>query len=109
MTELEEAYLANEKIKELDQQIKAATDMQTKAINKHDNSSMRIWKIEIKRLRLERHNLHQDLKYINFQTFAKVAKSFLTKEQYEAIWKKVDEVIENPDLMQKTKKDELIV
>lgn len=109
ISELDQANIVNDQIKQLDKKIKTAVDMQSFAIQHRDNEGMRIWKVEIKRLRLERHNLHESLHYVNFQTFAKVAKSFLTKDQYEAIWKKVDECIENPNLMQKAKKGELIV
>lgn len=104
LSELEQAAAANDKIKELTDKIKAATDMRDFAKKHHDNEGDRIWSRTIKELRGERHALEQSLTYVNFQTFAKVAKAFLTKDQYEAIWRKVDEVIENPSLMQGYKK-----
>src|ERR1700739_38152 len=104
ITELDAAYSTNERIKELVSLIKSAPDMRDFAKKHHDNEGDRIWSRQIRELRQERHILEQNLTYINFQTFAKVAKSFVSKEVYEAIWKKVDEVIENPKLMQDFKK-----
>jgi hypothetical protein len=100
MTELEQAAATQDKIRELNDRIKAATDMRDYAIAHKDEIDKQIWSRQIRELRQQRHDLHESCRYVKFETFIQCAKAFLTKEQYEAIWRKVDEVIENPKLMQ---------
>lgn len=100
MTELEQAAAVQDKIRELDQRIKSATDMRDYAIKHKDETDKHIWSRQIRELRAERHALHESVRYVRFTTFAQVIKTYLTKEQYEEAWLKVDQLLNSPNLMQ---------
>lgn len=101
MTELEKAYQVSNKIKELEGRIKAASDMRDYAIKHKDEIDKQIWARQLRELRQEKHTLHESIRYVELTTFCEVIKTYLTKEQYHEVWRKVDQIIENPYLMQK--------
>lgn len=98
MTEVEHALKVADNVAEIDQKIKAATDMQLFAVKHNDNIGTQTWAAEIKKLKRERHNLHESVEYLRFKTFASVIKSYLTRDQYHEAWRTVDDIIyKNPE------------
>lgn len=101
MKELEYAAEVTAKVREIDKEIEVQLVNLNSATANRDNKGQHRCSAEIKLLKQQRHNLWQSVKYIHFQTFVQVIKTYLTKEQFEEAWKKVDEVVANPKLMQK--------
>lgn len=101
MTELEHAAAVAEKVMEIDKQIAVQLVNLASSAANHDNKGQHRCSAQIKLLKIERHNLYQSVKYVNFRIFLEVVKTYLTPAQFDEAWRKVDEIVANPKLMQK--------
>ena len=99
-TELENAKNVAERISDIDKEISIYKDLQIAACKARDNNLDRIYSKKVKELKAEKASLRDSIEYVRLKTFTKVVKSYMSKDLYQECWDKVDEVINNPHLMQ---------
>lgn len=100
VTELEQASINAQKIKEYDGRIEQIREFQLSCKKANDNIGDMAWAHEIKKLKAERSALDQANKYVRFSVFTQCVKAYLTPQQYNDCWDRVDEVLDHPELMQ---------
>lgn len=100
MTELEQAAEREQKIKELDSEIAKIKEMQLAAMKAKDNVLAKVWANELSKVKQERHQIDASNKYMRLSIFVQVAKTYLTKAQFEEAWDRVEKILEQPGLMQ---------
>lgn len=101
MTDLERTAQRVVRMREYDEEIKACTDMMTHAQKHRDDITSKAWAQKIRELRAEKHLLREEVEYPRFKTFALVMKTYLTKQQYNEAWERVDLILEHPELIQR--------
>lgn len=99
ITELEQASESIKKANDISKEIENLENLKLAAIKANDNILVAAYSKPIKYLKARRHLITESVRYVELKTFSAVAKTLLTKQQYNDAWKKVDEIIENPKLM----------
>lgn len=100
MTDLEQASIDYKRIQELHAEIQQCREFQISCKKANDNIGDKAWKNRIKELGYEIQALDGKSKYIKFSLFTQTVKAYLTPDQYKECWARVDEILENPSLMQ---------
>jgi hypothetical protein len=100
MTELQGAAKAYTRSLEIMNEISKFREFQLSAKKQKDIILDKIWADKIKELKSEMGLLDRQFRYEKFSIFTQVVKAYLTPEQYKDCWRRVDEVLENPSLLQ---------